>query len=105
MKCPICDRAMNISSDRRYLRWDCPVCGWYLRITSLAAMDFYWLNNRSIECDISFSSANVYDMDYHTPIIRDERKFVSGDIGDFITREFEEGKQYIVQINIVEVKR
>jgi len=44
-------------------------------------------------------------MEYHTPIIRDERKFVSGDIGDFITREFEEGKQYIVQINIVEVKR
>ena len=29
-------------------------------------------------------------MEYHTPIIRDERKFVSGDIGDFITREFEE---------------
>ena len=106
MNCPTCNKPMDTSMDKCFETWTCHRCGWKLRVRSWAALEFYWKNDTPIEDVITISKTTPKhpDMEYHTPTIRDERSFVAGDIGYFITHKLTSGKSYKIMIKIVEDK-
>ena len=66
MKCPICEQNMDNAMDKKFAYWTCVNCGWTLKISSFASMEFYNKHGRPIDDEISFykSPEKDYKIDY-----------------------------------------
>lgn len=107
MKCPVCDVWMKESMDPRFKTWTCRKCGWRLQLNTAVALAYYDTHHCAIDDQIEFDPirwTNWYDLQYHSPVIRDDRGFVGADIGEFITANLKTGKRYRVLIKFIEVE-